>query len=554
MTTASTPRPTNPDDAAPLCVGRPTGWDRFESWLGRFSEKLNPILVKESRQAVKSRQFAVTFTLLLSLGWGWSLLGVAIWSPGIFYAPGGASMLIGYLYVLAFPLIVIVPFAAYRSLAAEREDGTYELLSITALSPRQIVGGKLGSAVVQMLVYLSALSPCLAFTYLLRGIDILTILLLIFYTFLGSLLLSVCGLLIATMPKNRQLQVLFSVLLIVVLMVSFLCVCSWGTMVVVGEIFLPFDHPDFWIAQLTLMTFYVTTVALFYQASAARITPVSENRSTTLRVIMLLQHFLLVGWFVYFGLRSSNLDLLYGLLWLAVIYWYVMGVLMTGESAQLSQRVKRKLPRSFLGRAFFTWFNPGPGTGFIFAVANLLSVILFVLIGMLIAEMTAFTSGLDLEMAWFAVVGWCYLVCFLGVAYLLIQLVRRKTRFPMLGAVVLHFFMFVLAVVAPLILQLSILYEDNYTPLQITNPVWTLVEIMESQDALDFALAGFPGVPLVPIGLILFAGLVLFTCILVMARDIRHVYRPTPARVAADDQLLQGAQSEAVRNGSSREE
>ena len=43
---------------------------------------------------------------------------------------------------------------------------------------------------------------------------------------------------------------------------------------------------------------------------------------------------------------------------------------MTGESPELSSRVKRKLPQSLLGRALSTWFNPGPGTGYLFALAN----------------------------------------------------------------------------------------------------------------------------------------------------------------------------------------
>ena len=38
-----------------------------------------------------------------------------------------------YYAILAFPLAVVVPYAAFRSLAAEREDNTYDLLSITTL-------------------------------------------------------------------------------------------------------------------------------------------------------------------------------------------------------------------------------------------------------------------------------------------------------------------------------------------------------------------------------------------------------------------------------------
>ena len=106
------------------------------------------------------------------------------------------------------PLLIVVPYAAFRSLAAEREDGTYELLSITTLTARQIVLGKLGSAILQMMVYYSALAPCIAFTYLLRGIDIITIGLFLTYTFLASLLLSIFGLMMATVTQARHWQVL----------------------------------------------------------------------------------------------------------------------------------------------------------------------------------------------------------------------------------------------------------------------------------------------------------------------------------------------------------
>ena len=41
--------------------------------------------------------------------------------------PLGARMLVGYYCILALPLFVIVPFSAFRSLAVEHEDGTFEV-------------------------------------------------------------------------------------------------------------------------------------------------------------------------------------------------------------------------------------------------------------------------------------------------------------------------------------------------------------------------------------------------------------------------------------------
>src|SRR5207244_7068662 len=135
--------------------------------------------------------------------WVVTMGGVAIIGPRIFYAAEGGSLLIWYYTILAFALFVVVPYAAFRSLAAEREDNTYDLLSITTLRSRQIISGKLGSAVLQMAVYFSAIMPCLAFTYLLRGIDLPTITFVLAYLFLWSLGLSMVGILVATLTKRR---------------------------------------------------------------------------------------------------------------------------------------------------------------------------------------------------------------------------------------------------------------------------------------------------------------------------------------------------------------
>ena len=51
--------------AADASAAETSGWQRFESVLDRLGDRLNPILVKEARQAMKSRQFVVTFSLLL---------------------------------------------------------------------------------------------------------------------------------------------------------------------------------------------------------------------------------------------------------------------------------------------------------------------------------------------------------------------------------------------------------------------------------------------------------------------------------------------------------
>ena len=52
--------------------------EKFFHFTDYVTDRLNPILVKETRQALKSRQFIITFMLLLTVAWLISVFGT-IW-------------------------------------------------------------------------------------------------------------------------------------------------------------------------------------------------------------------------------------------------------------------------------------------------------------------------------------------------------------------------------------------------------------------------------------------------------------------------------------------
>ena len=87
-------------------------WARVEQFLVQAGDWLNPILVKETRQALKSFQFTTTFVLVLAACWIVTIGGLAVIGPSIFYSASGGSLLIWYYAVLAFPLVVVVPYSA----------------------------------------------------------------------------------------------------------------------------------------------------------------------------------------------------------------------------------------------------------------------------------------------------------------------------------------------------------------------------------------------------------------------------------------------------------
>ena len=57
--------------------------EKFLHLTDYVTDRLNPILVKETRQALKSRQFIITFMLLLTVAWLISVFGVVLNGPAI---------------------------------------------------------------------------------------------------------------------------------------------------------------------------------------------------------------------------------------------------------------------------------------------------------------------------------------------------------------------------------------------------------------------------------------------------------------------------------------
>ena len=139
--------------------------------LEAVGDHCNAIVVKEVRQGLKSRQFVGTFVLLLMVSWGGSIFLISMEGDSLEYGSSAQFFFILFFLILCVASLIIVPFAAFRSIVEERAENTLELVQITALSPRQIIWGKSLSALVQVLVYFSAITPFIAFTSLLPGFD-----------------------------------------------------------------------------------------------------------------------------------------------------------------------------------------------------------------------------------------------------------------------------------------------------------------------------------------------------------------------------------------------
>ncbi|TWU22821.1 ABC transporter permease [Bythopirellula polymerisocia] len=503
-------------------------------WAEQFIDRLNPILVKETRQALKSRQFVATFLVVLIACWAASFAVVAIIGPDVYYVASGQTMLLVYASILAFPLILIVPFSAFRSLAAEQEDNTYELLSITSLSAKQIISGKLGSAAVQMMIYMCGVSPCIAFTYLLRGVDTLTIAFILAYFMFLCMGLSMLGLLAGTNAKARHTHVLISLLVVLCLTIVLgSTITSLPDFVEYG--FVNLQNSWFWLGSLAALSFYLTLFALVHAAAAAQIGFSSDNRSTPLRKRMIALHACFIGWIsIIVLLTPTTIDYLLRVILIAaagsVMFWYAMGTFMTSEWPHLSRRVMRSLPSSTLGRMFLTWFNPGPHTGFIFAVSSLAAVTLAGLLT--VAFLPNSTRWPTREtVCYFLLLSWCYCVIFLGVGKMIISWMRTITFVQLSAGFLIHLILLLLACGIPQVIYMmtpSLRMGSEFTYLQACNPIWTLVTLIDNGPmAIEaFTLLSILGP---------FAIVVVILNIRPLVTEVQYLPRAIPERVVQDE-------------------
>ncbi len=469
---------------SPALTGTESWISRFDATFERVGDALNPILVKETRQALKSRQFVTTFSVLLFAALAWTVAGSLSLMPQIYTTPSAPRMLIGYYVVLAIPMLLVVPLAAYRSLEGEIDDGTLELLSITTLSPWQIVLGKLASAMLQMLLYFVALFPCVAYAYTLRGVDLPTTLLIMALLVATAIVLTIIALFFAPLSRSRtgRIATLLSVMVILLL-------AERGVAVLVVNLIL-YGNP------LTANTmFYIVTASvlisislghLLLTATAAQLTPESENRSTLLRVSLMIFNAVMVGLgamaIPMLGTAAIDVMLSYSLLMAGV--WAICGSMMAAEREVMTPRIRRELPSSLLARCLLTWLTPGPVTGMVFASVNIVALATAIVLGFqyLFNQPGIFGRSATLTRL---VVGYAaYLIVLLVAVRVVIAIIRIKNnpRVELGIAALIAVAVFGALVPYSVGLHLNDYRSYDYSGWQITNWAWTLFEISQGRN------------------------------------------------------------------------
>jgi hypothetical protein len=266
---------------------------------------------------------------------------------------------------------------------------------------------------------------------------------------------------------------------------------------------------------------------------------------------MLGQQVLLAGWIAFFAIRDAIVrdvpgiddDALGVFLSLTLLYWSLMGILMSGESTELSPRVRRGLPKSFLGRIFLTWFAPGPGTGFMFTVANVVAAGVLAIFSAYAVESRSRAGGgrIDLqEFVCFFVIATCYLIIYLGCGNLVLRWLRRFIVVTLPGALLLQIIMLTIGIGLPfLLLYWSGDFGEQYSIVHVTNPFWSSVIAVSPNAASSYT--GQVMTFVIPLAAVIFVLNLLYVVPAVQAVRIAK-----PQRVAEEDEALAALLKPAV--------
>lgn len=354
-----------------LVAREPRG--KVDRFLDSLSFLLSPILIKEARQAIKSRQLAVTLTLLF--------LAVLVWSIACAVNARVAQMseaeqssvtINGFALCLALPLFIVVPFWSFSSMSNEIDETTYDLILCTTLKPWQIVAGKLSAALAQMMIYLAVVAPCFAFCAVLPGTNLpgLTFVLATYTAF--SIGLSALGLLMGT-PRSQVWRV-FSMVLFFALLLACFGFAVTTTFTFFGSV-TALDYQNWddmvWSAYIgTLFGFVAGPIGLgilFAAIAVGAVSPKSSNRSTPVRLAVCVCWFILAKIMILTSFYIPDGSWFIAQVLITGIFVLVVGGWLLGERAELSRRVRRQLPTSTWGDMLVCWLLPGPGRGFVFA-------------------------------------------------------------------------------------------------------------------------------------------------------------------------------------------
>jgi hypothetical protein len=454
------------------------------SALETAGERFSAILVKEVRQALRGRYFMVAFWFTLSLALILLLREATRVNLDDGDVANGRRIFEPIFISLAIACHGLVPFAAFQSIGNEWDEGTFDLLVLSNLTPPRIVMGKLWSASTQALLVYSALLPFFGFAFLCGGIDVLSVLVVLGLSILMTLASVAFALGMSSLTRIRIGRVILAFVTAVCLTAS-----TWASAYAGIELV---RNPEtvhareFLLAAAFIALFLGSIGGLALAIAFARLSHAEENRSSLLRIVGLV-----IVTAVYLTLRYSassagpDRSFFAVVVFLVAAFVYVHGIFGLTERESLPRRLRVTVPKRALLAFLAAPFLPGGGRGFVY-------FILVACVGLAGAAWLQSTLTAGVGFPGGLVAGWIVLMAYIGFACAIPGVFVASRVKDGRSLAVARTILFLTHIV---ILLLPVLFgvltgenrlRDMENPL---NPIWTYDQILDEPSPVVLASA-----------------------------------------------------------------
>ncbi|MFT3840015.1 MAG: ABC transporter permease [Myxococcaceae bacterium] len=470
---ALTPPPPPPGQAAPAHA--PDALDRFGERVG---ERVNPIIVKEIRQGLRTRAFWIFFSLML---FGCLVISLVAAATTESYSNDGKGYFMAYDVCLALVLFFVIPYSAFRSMAREREEETWVLLTLTGLGPKAILRGKMGSFMLQGGLYACAAAPFLLFSYYLNGIDLPTIVLAVAAAVTWQLFLTAVCVSMATLAESKLVRGVLHFFTLAILLQG----TGMGIGVTAGmmEGFRDFWSKDGALAFASGILFGLGSWGvLLYEAAAARMSLLTESYARGPRIAMVVQLLGMLGFFIWGALASNEAGVSAAGAVACSAQLMVVGLFVASDHDGMARSLWLKRPR-------FSLFKPGALRGFRL-VMLMFAALTAVFMGLII---TAKGSGKEFALV---IAAPAYGALYIALPMILARLVKAAPGQRPALTRVLAIGLFVLGAGGPPLFS-ALFGGDGDAPLiNILNPVVGLVNLGDEKGDAPMQLVVLWGITL----------------------------------------------------------
>jgi hypothetical protein len=392
--------------------------DRFMERLDPIGEYLNPILVKEVRQALRSKRFMAAFMLALVASLAVTLIVLIPSITDEVSSQAGKIVFTGLFICYAIIAMVVVPFEVQARHVADRTHAEVDLVQITRLSAYRILSGKLQAALVTLVLYLSALVPFSTFSYLLKGVTPAMILIGFLLAVVGGVTAINFVLFASTFVKDKRAMggTIFLCLL------GALSVISAGISLVQQFSGGSFAPANFWLVLGMAAAGTVALNAVLFTTTASRMSFPSANKETGPRLALFGMNLYLVAVvFSVWAISGYDREAVLAMTISALAWWALVGYFVLGVPIETNERIRNSAPRRALP-GFLFW--PGRGRAYAYYILNLL----LLCVPAAVAFLGSASVGEESSMA--AISTALYAASFPGIPAVLFAFMQRKWGRP----------------------------------------------------------------------------------------------------------------------------